>query len=497
MMISANTFKINFTGGIIPPADLMKILRISHKCGVREVSFGLRQQLLMDVLTEDKYKLSEDLTNANIEHEIDADNFPNIISSYPANEVFIIKTWLTENIYWSIFQSFTFKPTLKINISDNGQSFTPLLTGNINWVASDQENYWNLFIRFPKTNIIYLWKEVIHTTDVAAYSKDIEEAILSNKEKFYDNETTDGDDLYSLINHQHKKYNTQAAATEVNLPSFMLPYYEGLNRYNHKFWLGIYRRDEKFSIKFLYDLCKLCIETNISEVCSTPWKSLIIKNIIHEDRGLWDNLLGKYQINVRHAANELNFQVEDNCKDGLELKSFLVKHLHADDIRTFGICMGIKTRKKSEIFSSILIRRKPLLRIGKFEFFHRYDILCAKDFNPNERTGFVFSSNNYKWLLPEQLRRAIISYYTFQINKFNTLRSEKLKKDTADSQKSISYVYKCPQCTYVYDEIFGEPQADIIAGTPFTSLDDSFTCPVCEMPKTGFAKIKKENQIPV
>ena len=46
----------------------------------------------------------------------------------------------------------------------------------------------------------------------------------------------------------------------------------------------------------------------------------------------------------------------------------------------FGLCIGIKTRKKSEMFSSILIRRKPLLRIFGLEMFFLYDILCAKRF---------------------------------------------------------------------------------------------------------------------
>jgi hypothetical protein len=40
-----------------------------------------------------------------------------------------------------------------------------------------------------------------------------------------------------------------------------------------------------------------------------------------------------------------------------------------------------------------------------------YDILCAKDYNPNERTDFIYSSNNPKFVLAEQLRRAVLSYY--------------------------------------------------------------------------------------
>ena len=60
------------------------------------------------------------------------------------------------------------------------------------------------------------------------------------------------------------------------------------------------------------------------------------------------------------------------------------------------------------------MRRKPLIRIGKLGLFYTYDILCAKDYNPNERTDFVYSSGNPKFVLAEQLRRAILSFYAYQ-----------------------------------------------------------------------------------
>ena len=195
------------------------------------------------------------------------------------------------------------------------------------------------------------------------------------------------------------------------LPPFNLPYYEGLNHYNEEYWLGIYRRDELFSIRFLKEACMLCIKTGIQQLCSTPWKTIIIKSIRDENKKDWNDLLDKYQINLRHAANELNFQVEDNSYKALQLKQYLVKYLNDDDTRTFGVCIGIKTKRKSEVFCSILVRRRPLIRIGKLEFFHLYDILCAKDYNPNERTDFIYSENNPKLVLAEQLRRAVLSYY--------------------------------------------------------------------------------------
>ena len=415
-MKDINTIKINFRGGIIPPAQLYNILIVARKAHLLYVRFGLRQQLLLDVEIEELDGLTAELDKLEISYEVNSNAFPNIVSSYPAEEVFIINSWLNENAYKEIIESINPAPRLKINISDTNQSFTPLLTGNINWVASPLEpHFWYLFIRFPKTNIVYEWKDVVNTKDLAAMSLLIEETILQNAAGFYDNNEASGDELYEKID--SGSFNTKPAGEPLVLPRFKLPYYEGLNRYNDKYWLGIYRRDELFSIKFLKAVCELCIETGIPQLCSTPWKTIIIKDIQEKNRKDWNYLLDKFQINVRHAANELNFQVEDNSLEALKLKQHLVKYLNDDDTRTFGVCIGIKTRRKSEVFCSILVRRKPIIRIGKWGFFHVYDILCAKDYNPNERTDFAYSKDNPKFVLAEQLRRAVLTFYNYTAEK--------------------------------------------------------------------------------
>jgi rubredoxin len=483
------TIKINFLGGIISPGELYNILVAAHKAKIDKVSFGLRQQLLIHIHNDGVELLTQQLQLQGIFFEMDKDDYPNIISSYPAEEVFITNTWLSEGVYKDIFDLMDFQPKLKINISDSNQSFTPILTGNINWVASLQaQHFWHLFIRFPKTNTIYEWKEMVYTNDVARMSKHIEELIFLHKEQFYDNELAKGDNLFELVSRQ--SYITKTAGSPASLPSFNLPYYEGLNRYQDKFWLGVYRRDEMFSVSFLKDLCQLCLQTKIGQLCSTPWKTIIIKNIEEKDRVYWNNLLAKHQINVRHAANELNFQVEDNCKDGLELKNYLLKGLHTDDTRTFGICIGIKTRKKSEVFSSILVRKRPWITIAGIGLFPVYDILCAKDFNPNQRTGIIHSKGNPKVFLAEQLRRAILSFYTYhQTLPTVAPKTETAKKDTPEKSLKVTYVHQCSHCLSVYDEKAGELENGILPGTAFENLPPTYCCELCEAPMEDFIKI--------
>jgi rubredoxin len=484
------TIKINFRGGIISPGDLYNILVAASRAGVRNVHFGLRQQLLIPVDAATIDVLLSGLRELAIPYETDHEYYPNIVSSYPAEEVFINNTWLSEGVYKDIFDGINWQPRLKINVSDSNQSFTPLLTGNINWVASaTSQHYWHLFIRFPKTNIIYEWTELIYTNDVARLSEEIESLVFQLPELFYDNVNAKGDQLFDMVNKE--RYITKTAEKPAVLPQFNLPYYEGLNRHNNKYWLGVYRRDELFSIQFLKEACLLCLDTKIGLLCSTPWKSIIVKGIDEKDKEKWSLLLEKHNINMRHAANELNFQVEDNSSDALSLKNYLVKKLSDEDTRTFGVCIGIKTKKKTEVFSSILIKRKSLLTIFGVGFFHLYDILCAEEFNPNKRTAAIVSSNNFKFLLGEQLRRTILSYLKHRAG----LHAQTALKPKLVKQKSNSIidkqVYQCNHCLTVYDETLGDMESGIAAGTSFDNLPREYKCALCEGPKADFTKISE------
>ena len=302
------------------------------------------------------------------------------------------------------------------------------------------------------------------------------------------NELT-GDALFKMI--KKEEFITKPAGSRAVLPPFNLPYYEGLNRYNNKYWLGIYRRDEQFRTDFLKSVCRLCLDTKIGQICSTPWKTIIIKGIEEKDRLHWNRLLEKFQVNMRHAANELNFQVEDNSEKAREIKEYLANALSRDDMRTFGACIGIKTKRKSEIFSSILVRRRPLIRLFGIELIHLYDVLCARDFNPNERTGFAFSRFNPKFLLAEQLRRCVLAFYSHKEDQYQSLVKKEPVKKELPKKVTIEYVYQCRHCLTVYDESIGDPVDGINAGTLFTELPQHYCCSLCEAPKDEFVRTEK------
>jgi rubredoxin len=275
---------------------------------------------------------------------------------------------------------------------------------------------------------------------------------------------------------------SQVIQEDLTLPKFSLPYYEGFNRYGDKTWLGIYRRNETFSIDFLEEICQVCLDTKIGQICTTPWKSLIIKGIENQHRSLWDKLLGKYAINVRHAANELNWQVEDAAPEGLALKKSIIREFDDEDVRTFGLSFAIQTRPKSEVFGSVIVKRRTILG-GISSVF---DIYHTVDFNPNTRDIVLFEKDINKTHVAEILQRLSKRFYLQQTKNDVAV----VKKQQARAEQSPNKIHQCKNCFTIYDERFGDSVNNIEKGVTFANLPVSYCCPICESPKTDFVAVE-------
>ena len=490
-MRHAFQFKVNFKGGIVSPGYLYKLLESLQEAGLTEVRFGLRQQLLIDVSAKEYNRVVASLNGGQFEYEINKDEHPNISSSYPAAEIFIRQTWLGEGVYKDVFNLFDYKPSLKINIADSNQTFTPFFTGNINWIASAHHHFWFLVIRFPKTNILYYWKDLIYTNDIAKLSAAVEHAILDKRSLYYDSTSADGNHLYNYIS-QKTTCTSKPVTEKPVLPSFKLPYYEGYNDYGNKSWLGIYRRDEMFSISFLKDVCRICLKTKSGELYTTPWKSIIIKGIEDRHRPLWGFILGKYRINVRHASNELNWQIEDGNNEGLNIKRQVIRQFDKEDIRTFGLCFAVKTQPKSGVFGSVLIRRQFNSIRGQLKPLEKYDILYTQDFNPNSKEYILFRDNVEKEHLATYLI-ALCRYYYAKEDENELLPGSSYTAVLPEKEEIKKIYYQCNHCLSVYDELYGEPENLVAPGTLFDALPETWCCSLCESPKKDFTK-KETNQ---
>jgi rubredoxin len=343
-----------------------------------------------------------------------------------------------------------------------------------------------LYVRFPKAEQVYCFPELVYTNDVAAVSKQIE-TVLSSKE------IITGSELYKQVK-DTCRFISKPIEKDLVLPTFSLPYYEGFNRYGNNYWLGIYRREEMFPVNFLIDVCSICMKTRIGQIYTTPWKSIIIKGIETGERNLWDYVLGKYRINVRHAANELNWQVEDNCEDGLQLKRHIIRYFDKEDVRTYGLSFAVKTRLFSSMLGSVVVRKQEVRNPGRLKALERFEILYTADFNPNTSNLISFRKDVEKDHLGTYLVSLCKYFYELE-SKEKSFSLETLNKplNTIVEKAPAQVVYQCKNCFSIYDEAFGDIENNIIAGTSFSDLSKTYRCPLCEAAKEDFVEVDFES----
>lgn len=403
---------------------------------------------------------------------------PNIVSSFCTVTTFTKESWLSEGVYKDVFDLFNYQPSLKINVCDSNQSLVPFFSGHINWLSSEHTHFWHLAIRLAGTSNIFHWPELIYTNDIANVSDAFEKLI-------HETNTNDTNDFVLSLK-QNITYLSKPLTDKLVVPVFHLPYYEGFNKDGSTSWLGIYRRDELFPIKFLRDLCNICLETKIGQFYTTSWKSIIIKGIQETNRNLWDNVLGTYRINVRHAANELNWQVEDMNEDALILERSVIRHFDIEDVRTDGLSFAVKTKLSPGIFGSVVISKQPAKNKRGLKSMDPFQLLHTRDFNPNSTDLVSFRKDIGK----EHLGIYLVSLCKFFYERGSLIKTtSEITKVQPAADAGVTHLYQCDICLSVYDENVGEPDNNIIAGTTFSELPGSYACPLCESGKDQFKSV--------
>lgn len=473
--------KINLPGGVISAGDMYEILLIASNAGATTISIGNRQQLFFCIDADKLEDLQTEMMQAEIKYEINKDDYPNILSSYVTDAIFNTESWIKEGVYKDIFDLFDFTPRLKINLVDSNQTFVPFFSGNLNFITSGISNYWFLYIRFPKTNSSYCWPSLVYADDIPIVSKVAENVILSNRHLFYDQPEIKYQLFFDMVM-AGNNFGEQPIIEPLKLPDFYLPYYEGFNKYaNNKYWLGVYRRNEVYPLAFLKDICALCLKTRVGQLYTTPWKSLLIKGINETDRIEWGTILNKYQVNIRHAANELNWQLENLCSKSLELKKQLVREFEEHDLRTYRLCFAIKMQPKTGLPGSVIIRKQE----GEL-----FDVLHSRDFNPNSKDLIAYRDG-----VPQnELAQCLIglcNHYHLTLSKNSLLTDTYYDEPEENSSEIIKYmIYQCRSCLTVYDKAYGDIVNGIAANTAFETLSCYF-CPVCEATQENFLPVEK------
>ncbi|WKN32394.1 rubredoxin [Porifericola rhodea] len=465
-------------GGIISPGDFAKVLEVAQGLGSDYVHLGARQDILFPIRIGNIEKIQSLLHQLPLSYEYENKHQENIVSSYVTLDVMPSTSWLAPHIYHYVLDSFDYRPSHKINITDPTQGMVPLFTGNINFIASSIDNYWYLYLRYSALdNKPWCCPELIYGFDLAKVAKAIEQL------KPVENNIP-LKDIYTELK-SRVKFNTRALEQPLEYPEMTFPYFEGINRTeSDKYWMGLYWRNNRFTIKFLEVFCNQCLKTNIGIICLTPWKSILIKGVLEKDKLEWEKILGMYGINMRHSSLELNWHLPVADQDALELKNYLVRALDQQDISTYGLSFTIKTRKHVVLFTSVVIER---IEPEKEDEPYLYNILYAKNFNPNFFDYYYYSRAINREIIPALLIELSKKYY----EQLSAKKSSSTPPKVYTLQESKKLIFQCGSCLSVYDETYGDTLAKIPAGTPFSLLPDTYHCSVCGSPKAGFKKIEQ------
>jgi len=467
--------RIFIKGGILSPGELKLILRMTEELGLKTIKFGSRQDVLIPYKESNKL-ITDQYPSINIDYNQKHD-FQNIVCSYVSADIFPATNWLKGSTYLYILEQFRFAPKLKINITDPKQQLVPLFNGQLNFIASENEDYWHLNLNLPG------WEGEVEFP-VLVYSWDIPK-IAEAIEEFYE-ETTDISLLFDLINEKIDT-NNRTIEKKLDIPFQPFPYYEGMNKMgDNEYWLGLYWRNNEYDIDFLKDFCDFCLESRIGKICITPWKSFIIKGINRKYKLSLEKLLGKKGINVRHSSLELNWQLPVDNYEALELKKSIVRNFDQNDISTYGLNFSITDRIKSETYftSAVVEKNQTPTIVKEFNIRPTYNVLYCKNFNPNTKEYLMYAQDVDKMELPGLLMELSKLYF----EKLGEI--EDSEKQLLEADKIAKEVYQCSECLTVYDPEFGDKNANIEPGILFKNLPETYICSVCDAQKEVYKLVK-------
>jgi rubredoxin len=465
-------------GGVISPGELKEIVSMGLSQGQKALSFGSRQDIIFPegFNTIDKEKTGK-------HHFV----FPNeqsgnnIVSSYVSTDIFRNTPWLTGNKFLYVLEQFKENPKLKINITDPKQQLVPLFTGQINFIASEHEDYWFLYIRLPQWDKMDRYPVLVYSWNIASIYYAIE-AILHE-------EPDSAEMIFQLIN-ETLDTNNRTIDQPLHIPFYPFPYYEGMNKMGiDQYWLGLYWRNNLYDLQFLNEMCNLCFDCKIGKICITPWKSFIVKGIPKERKLDWEKFLGKKGINVRHSLLELNWHLPVAEEWALSLKTFLVRTLDQFDISTYGLTFGLSDyNREGHYFTSIVVEKNdPPKDLDTIKIRATYNVLFAKNFDPNTKEYIVHTQDVDKLELPTILIELSKLY-------FDKLGDSVLEISSASTKKveKIQDLYQCQNCLTIYNSAFGDSLQGIEKDTLFEHLPETYCCSLCEAAKTDFKLVTKQ-----
>ena len=225
-------------------------------------------------------------------------------------------------------------------------------------------------------------------------------------------------------------------------------------------------------------------------------------------KALWDLTYGVYVIGSRRG-DKLNAQIANTILQITSEPPIVAVSINKSNLTHDFI-------RESKVFTaSVLNQDTPLSFIGRFGFKSGRDIdkLEGVGYKLGETKAPVIFDNAISYLevsvdrevdvrthtifmgevvAAEVLNEKICLTYAYyrQVKRGVTPKTAPTYVEEKKEAVTKMPKYKCSVCGYIYDPEKGDPDGSIKPGTPFESLPDGWTCPVCGASKSEFEKME-------
>jgi rubredoxin len=474
------TLRLLTHGGSIAPNDLRQLTGWAADYGLKSLEISNRQSILLNlpsaITCEDMARRVHALGLPTDEGNPQAQN---IVSSLPATDVFPDTPWLTAGTYIDVLAQFATAPRLKVNFVDPAQSLVAPFTGNINFIASPEPNFWYVYLRPSGSVRRYQWPILIESESVAAFVQTVEKYYFANAQDTGVRATLET--FYRAVMGDFQG-RTRKAETDLKLPNVTasadrMPMYEGFHQTrNGNFWLGLFRKQYTFSLDFIAALCDLCRDTRIGKLYLTPYKTLLIKDIRETDRPAWDRLLGRFGVRTNLPAWHLNWQLPNADEQAVLVRNQVLAQLDEADVRTDALSFALNV-PFSEAAASVVLQRNGSATT--------FDVYQRASYTATNAQYVLFAKSQPLATLSESIRHLSLAYYE-RLFAPETLLSEPQPETAPERPKHL--VHQCPNCLSRYDARYGEPHRGIAVGSAFADLTE-YACSVCESDKAQFVEV--------
>jgi rubredoxin len=454
-----NLLTINAPGGILTPNDLLNLLEPK---GVDGFILGRRQNILID---------SPGMPQG-LSRRVNVDKVPlvhpNIICSHASGGIDLDKNdwaYINED-YQTIFDSFTFKPTLSVSICSYQQSMFALFSSKLNFISSKIEGLWHLVIMLNEERV--LLPHLFKSTQVAL--------AVQAMQDFIEN------DQFITSHHLAELLEASLPLSENKCEDLILPPllnrdFEGFTPMkNGRLALNIFSNHRPWKKEFIQDFAKLAKKQGLNRLYVTAGRSLLMKHISKKDLHSWEALLGRHNISIRHSEQDLAWVVPSHKPHAIKLKEQLIQELNREGFACHGLNIAIDPRDSDCGAPIIIYTEKNFMSLS-----------CKVIYKPSfdyRRSGFKTAGKNLNFdQLITCLRDLQQQFHTREIDSIG------LKIQSICLEDNQPEHYQCPDCLSEYHKNAGDPETNTPPGTDFIELPQSWVCSICECPKADFQAI--------